>query len=241
MPLSLSLRRGAFAILALVGLAGCEVTTVSAPTSTSPSQSGVTLSPMGGAPQNFARVVRDMEPVMERECQRLTRNLNCDFLIQIDPRRSQPANAYQTLDKSGRPLLVFTRKLIQQARNSDELAFVMGHEGAHHIRGHIARQQSNAQLGALIFTGLAAATGSTQATAEEAARIGAFVGARRYSKDFELEADELGTILTAKGGYNPVRGSEFFTRIPDPGDKFLGTHPPNAERIATVRRTAAGL
>ena len=27
--------------------------------------------------------------------------------------------------------------------------------------------------------------------------------------------------------------------IPDPGEKFLGSHPPNAARIAIVRRTAA--
>ena len=67
------------------------------------------------------------------------------------------------------------------------------------------------------------------------------VGARSYSKNFELEADALGTIITARAGYDPLRGAEFFARIPDPGDKFLGTHPPNASGLDTVRRTAAGL
>ena len=74
-----------------------------------------------------------------------------------------------------------------------------------------------------------------------AQRLGAQVGARTYSKEFELEADALGTIIASRAGYDPLLGAEFFNRIPDPGDKFLGTHPPNAERIATVRRTAAGL
>ena len=37
-------------------------------------------------------------------------------------------------------------------------------------------------------------------------------------------------------GYDPVRGAAYFTRIPDPGNKFLGTHPPNASRIETVRQ-----
>lgn len=41
--------------------------------------------------------------------------------------------------------------------------------------------------------------------------------------------------------YDPLRGAEFFTRIPDPGNRFLGTHPPNAARLETVRRTAAAL
>ena len=90
----------------------------------------------------------------------------------------------------------------------------------------------------MIFSGLASITGADVTSAQ---RIGAQVGARSYSKDFELEADALGTVIAARSGYDPVRGSQFFNRIPDPGDRFLGTHPPNAQRIEVVRRTAAGL
>ncbi len=190
----------------------------------------------------FAEVVRRVEPVAERECRARTRDVNCDFRIIVDDRPNAPSNAFQTLDDDGRPLLVFTERLIDDARNVDELAFVMGHEAAHHVRGHIARQQQNAAAGAVIFGGLATTLTGGDATAiESAQRIGAQVGARTYSKDFELEADALGTVITAAAGYNPVNGAEFFNRIPDPGDRFLGTHPPNAQRIETVRRTAAGL
>jgi len=38
-----------------------------------------------------------------------------------------------------------------------------------------------------------------------------------------------------------LRGSEFFFRIPDPGNKFLGTHPANADRLSTIRAVAARL
>ena len=165
----------------------------------------------------------------------------CDFNIIIDDRPNQPSNAYQTLDKKGRPVVVFTLPLIRDARNADELAFVLGHETAHHIAGHIERQQQNAVAGAVIFAGLATLTGGDANAVRSAQKLGAQVGARTYSKDFELEADALGTIITAKAGYNPIRGAEFFTRIPDPGDKFLGTHPPNAARIKIVRQTAAEL
>lgn len=71
--------------------------------------------------------------------------------------------------------------------------------------------------------------------------MGGALGARSYSKDYELEADELGTIITARSGYDPIKGAAFFTRIPDPGDRFLGSHPPNGQRIATVRRTVANM
>jgi len=76
---------------------------------------------------------------------------------------------------------------------------------------------------------------------ETVSRVGATVGARRFSREFELEADAIGTVIAAQAGFDPVRGAEFFTRSPDPGDRFLGSHPPNADRIATVRRTAAQL
>ena len=117
----------------------------------------------------------------------------------------------------------------------------MGHEAAHHIAGHIARQQQNAVAGAVIFAGLATLSGGDANTVRSAQELGAQVGARSYSKDFELEADRLGTVISHKAGYDPVRGAAFFTRIPDPGNTFLGTHPPNALRINTVRKTAAKL
>jgi len=189
----------------------------------------------------FAEVVRRVEPVAERECRARTSGVDCDFRILVDDRPRQPPNAYQTLDDNGRPIVAFTLALIADARNADELAFVMGHETAHHIAGHIARQRKNAEAGALIFAGLASGIGGDASAVEAATRIGASVGARTYSKDFELEADKLGTIITARAGYEPVKGSQFFNRIPDPGDRFLGTHPPNAQRLEIVRRTAAGL
>lgn len=191
--------------------------------------------------QTFAAVVDRVAPVAEAECRRRAPGANCDFRIVVDARPNQPPNAFQTLDDDGRPIVAFTLGLIAEARNADELAFVMGHEAAHHIAGHIPRQQANAAAGALVFAGLAVLTGGDANAVRSAQEIGAAVGARAYSKDFELEADALGTVITHQAGFDPVRGAAFFDRIPDPGDRFLGTHPPNADRIATVRRTAAGL
>lgn len=230
------------ALTAFALVAACDdVVVTSAPTNTAapvardvPDQ----LRTPAQSARAFTEVVRRVEPVAERECRARTNAVNCDFKILVDDRPDSPSNAFQTLDDDGRPIIVFTLRLIDEARNADELAFVMGHEAAHHVRGHISRQRQNAAAGAIIFEGLATLTGRDP---EKAQQIGAQVGARTYSKDFELEADALGTVITARAGYDPVRGSQFFNRIPDPGDRFLGTHPPNAQRIETVRRTAAGL
>jgi predicted Zn-dependent protease len=192
--------------------------------------------------ENFNIAVARIEPVAEQMCRQRNPRQNCDFQIVIDDRPNQPVNAYQTLDRNGRPIIAFTVPLIADARNSDEIAFVMAHEAAHHIEGHIARQQTNAVVGAALIGGLAGVFGATdQSTIDAATRLGASVGARTYSKDFELEADALGTRIAAAAGFDPLNGAQFFFRIPDPGDRFLGTHPANADRLRTVQRVASGL
>lgn len=237
------MRKIVMAVVALT-LSGCITTTGPAP-QTNPPNTSITAAPplvtQNRAARNFLAVVQRMEPIAEHECRTRTRATNCDFKIVVDDRNGQPSNAYQTLDKSGRPVIAFTSALIAEARNQDELAFILGHEAAHHIRGHIPKTQQSALAGAVVGGLLAAVLGAGDTGIQQAQRVGGAVGARSYSKEFELEADELGTIITARSGYDPVRGAVFFTRIPDPGDRFLGSHPPNAQRIATVRRTMANM
>ncbi len=232
---------GLFAALALSGCGQLVVTTGGTAGQPQLAESSAPSLNADAAARAFVEVVSTVEPVAERECRARTNGVSCDFRIVVDDRPGQPSNAFQTLDDTGRPVVAFTLALIRDARNADELAFVLGHETAHHIAGHLERQRENAAAGAVIFAGLATLTGASEGGVQSAQDLGATVGARTYSKDFELEADALGTIITARAGYDPIRGSAFFTRIPDPGDRFLGTHPPNTSRVETVRRTAAGL
>jgi len=191
--------------------------------------------------ERFRTVAARVEPVAEGICRKRARNPSCDFRIVIDDRPGLPPNAYQSLDEGGRPVLAFTLSILADVENADQLAFVMSHEAAHHVAGHIPRQQQNAMTGAILLGGLASLTGAGSSAVDAAVDLGASVGARSYSKDYELEADAIGTVIAHEAGYDPVRGAAYFTRIADPGDRFLGTHPPNARRIETVRRVAAGL
>lgn len=230
--------------LLCLALAGCVTTTQQSPAPNSQRQSQAQSAPKlssGAAARNFRTVVARVEPVAERECRARTNNVNCDFDIRIDERANQPPNAFQTLSKSGRPIIVFNVGLIGEARNQDELAFVLGHEASHHIRQHIAKQQQSAVAGALIAGVLASIGGAGDAGIQTAQDLGGTVGARAFSKDMELEADSLGAVIAHRAGYDPRRGAEFFFRIPDPGDRFLGTHPPNAERRRAVNRVASQL
>lgn len=230
-----------FILLCVLALAACGAPPP--PTGSSPDQqSRPTIStPTSGNLAQFRSVVASVRPVAERECRARTSNVNCNFRIVVDDRPGRPANAFQSVDQQGRPVLAFNLALIAEVRNSDELAFVMGHEAAHHIAGHLDRQRNNAMAGAILLGGLAAMTGASQGAVQNATDLGAGLGSRTYSKDYELEADALGTIITRRAGFDPMRGAAFFTQIADPGDRFLGTHPPNAQRIETVRRVDAGL
>ena len=205
---------------------------------TSPASAAIPATDVAG----FGEIVRAVQPVATQECRRHAKSgTNCNFLIVVDPNRRAAPNAYQSVDEEGRPVLTFTTSLISAVRNADELAFILSHEAAHQVAGHLARQQQYAADGAEVFAGLATLTGGNARDVTKAQKLGAAIGARSYAKEFELEADELGTIITHRAGYNPLLGAQFFMRIPDPGDQFLGTHPPNADRLDMVRRTAARL
>lgn len=227
--------RRALTLLSLFVLSSCDVS-VQQPNS-APAEPIPKVTRSGG-PQSvadFRSVVARVEPVAERACRQMSPQRNCDFRITIDDRKGLPPNAYQTYEKSGRPLIAFTPALFREMKNRDELAFALAHEAAHHIRGHIQQTQSSAQTGAILGAILGSAIGLDQAGVETATNIGGTVGARRYSKGFELEADSLGARIAKQSGYNPLRGVLYFQDAADPGDQFLGTHPPNGDRIRTVR------
>ncbi len=185
----------------------------------------------------FAEVVARVEPVAEAECLQERPQGPCDFSFFIDIREDAFPNAYQALDRRGRPVVTFTRPLLKEIGNVDEIAFVMSHEAAHHILGHIQQQQFHAHEGAAWLGQLVEAEGGSSDEVANAQQLGALVGGRSYSKVFELEADALGTLIAARAGYSPTVGMAFFERIPDPGDQFLGTHPSNPDRLRVVQET----
>ncbi len=224
------------------GLSGCTITTVSSPRSepTASPQTTPVVSRRGSSQSlgDFRAVVARVEPVAEAACRARLPRGNCDFRVQVD-NRDVPPNAFQSLDPDGRPVITFTTSLMRVMRNRDELAFAFAHEAAHHIEGHIPTTQRNATLGVVAGTLLGSLAGLDSAGVEAAQNIGGTIGARRYSKDFELEADSLGAQIALRAGYDPLVGVQYFARSPDPGDRFLGSHPPNPERIRIVQRTVA--
>ncbi|HID67188.1 MAG TPA: peptidase M48 [Roseibacterium sp.] len=232
--------RPLIALIAALTLSACVAPTQTAAPSTTARS---TTAQPHNVPMSVARaieVTRRMEPIAESFCRSRTQGQNCDFefLVNRDPRAG--VNAFQALHpENGRPVITLTVGLIRAVRNDDELAFVIGHEVAHHIAQHIAQQEAAARAGALIFGASAQQRGGNREQIIEAAQAGALLGARQFSQSAELEADSLGTQITCRAGFDALAGARFFSLLPDPRAGILSTHPPNAARVATVRRAVA--
>lgn len=232
--------RPALALLALAFTAACTLAPVAplpAPIAPPPAQ---TQTPAQSSTRaDFSAVVARMRPVATQFCRERSPQLDCNFIVMLDDRPNQQPNAFHTRDENGRPIISFTESLIRELRSQDEIALIFGHEAAHHIADHIPRIQREAQTGALLGGLAAALMGADEGTARQIMSATASVGARRYAKPFELEADRIGAVIAERGGYDALRGAQVFRRIPDPGNQFLGTHPPNSERLREVESAVA--
>lgn len=230
-------------VAALVALAGCVQMPEQMPGTLPEGTTGTV--PAVSADQkarNFVSVVQRMEPAIEQQClSRRASPIRCDFQFVVDDRPGLEPNAFQTVDAAGRPVIGFTVSLINETHNADEIAFVVGHEASHHILGHLDAKASSARTGAIIFGTIAAAAGIDAVTVQGAQSMGAQLGSRYFSKDWELQADYLGAIIAAQAGYDPMRGAAFFDRLPDPGDRVLGSHPSREARKAQVARALQDL
>ncbi len=138
--------------------------------------------------------------------------------------------------------------LILNADTEAELAGVMAHEIAHVAAHHAMREQTRmnyAQLGTipLIFVG-----GGLGYGIYEAANIGIPLTFLQFSRDFEAEADFLGTQYLYRAGYDPQALIDFFEKIENlekqkPGliARAFETHPETPDRIAKTQDEIANL
>ena len=129
------------------------------------------------------------------------------------------------------------------------LATVVGHEIGHNVARHAAARLSRvtaAQVG-LLTAGVALDVAEVRQANEIAALLGAgiqFGIVLPYSRGQELEADDLGLDIMARGGFDPREATAFWRNMQSaPGERppeFLSTHPSPANRIAALEREIPG-
>lgn len=118
----------------------------------------------------------------------------------------------------------------------DEMAFVVGHEMAHVIRGHAWERVLNES--AVRFA--SAASSRLGPVGNWVSKQGMALLKKAYARDCENEADEMGLRLAAAAGYDPAAALSLFRRLDqltgggEISGEYFSTHPPARERLARL-------
>ena len=146
--------------------------------------------------------------------------------------------------------VAFYTGLLDVMENDDQVATVMGHEVGHLARRHAtqrARRQASAGLGlAIINAGLGAAGVQNADTWAGILGTGVQYGViLPYSREHELEADQLGVQYMAAGRYNPVEALRFWQTLSAQGGRapaeLLSTHPSSSTRMQALSSQLRGM
>ena len=137
--------------------------------------------------------------------------------------------------------IFLTRSLVDLCKQKpDEIAFILGHEMAHVIRGHAMKRivSSSAMAAA------SRATPTRNLLTVWLRKVGIQFFESAYSQDRELEADVFGARLTKAAGYDPDAPVEMLSRLAELGrntneiniGSYFSSHPPFTTRIHNLKR-----
>lgn len=141
--------------------------------------------------------------------------------------------------------VAFYTGIIPVCQDEAGIAVVMGHEVAHAIANHARERMSQGLVANGLLGGLQVALGENPSLTEtiflQAVGIGSQVGMLKFSRDQELEADQLGLIFMAIAGYDPQEAPEFWKRMEAKSGggsppEFLSTHPGPGRRIDQLNK-----
>ncbi|MGI8495431.1 MAG: M48 family metallopeptidase, partial [Pyrinomonadaceae bacterium] len=148
----------------------------------------------------------------------------------------------------GGPMYV-NRGMIEAAKNEGEMAGVMAHELSHVALRHGTAQATKAsnptaQLPAIGGAILGAILGGTAGGAiAQAGQVGSAAIITKYSREYETQADILGSQIMARAGYDPNDLANMFRTIERQSGgsgtpEWLSSHPNPGNRYATIQREA---
>ena len=160
-----------------------------------------------------------------------------DFHVLNDP---QTINAFAL---PGGQVFI-TDALLSKLETKGQIAGVLGHEMGHVLARHGSQQLAKSQLtDGLIGAVAVAASNPNDPNGASAAQIAAVVGqlvGLRYSREDELQADELGVRLMSEAGYDPramLQVQEILIKSSEGGQppEFFSTHPNPENRIERIQ------
>jgi predicted Zn-dependent protease len=145
----------------------------------------------------------------------------------------------------GGPMYV-NRGMIEAARTEGEMAGVMAHEISHVALRHGTAQATKSQkYGTLAaIAGIAGAIVTQNPNVGQLAQAPFAVYLLKFSREYETEADILGSQIMAQAGYDPRDLANMFRTLEQQGGGgggFLSDHPSPKDRYARINREAQSL
>ena len=149
--------------------------------------------------------------------------------------------------------LFLERGLLEAADDESELAGVIAHEMAHDAARHANKLMKKAtiasifyqaaQIAAVVLTGGVAGIGTYYALQYGFYGLGLVLNLNLLgvSREFEMQADQLGVQYAWNAGYDPSGFTRFFDKIATRegyvnGASWFRTHPPFYQRLVDTRR-----
>ncbi|MEL6727427.1 MAG: M48 family metallopeptidase [Pseudomonadota bacterium] len=137
------------------------------------------------------------------------------------------------------------RVTLEDIRDVDKLAVVMGHEIGHALAHHGAKRMSNsrlAQIGTVaVGLGLGDMDPGQAQMVRQAMGMAAQGGLMAFSREHETEADKIGLELLVRACYDPREAPELWQRMGQIGGgqrppEWMSTHPASETRAANFRQ-----
>ena len=207
--------------------------------------------------QDASRKVAQQFPLLnDSQSERYVESVGEKLVAAIPAEFRQPAFDYQFDVVNARDINAFAlpggpmyvnRGMIEAAKNEGEMAGVMAHEISHVALRHATAQQTklsnplNQILGIGAILGGAVLGGQAGAQAGQIFAAGYFL---RYSRDYETQADILGSRIMANAGYDPRDLANMFRTIEQQSGggrspEWLSSHPNPGNRYQNINREAS--
>ncbi len=133
-------------------------------------------------------------------------------------------------------IIIMTDELVRLAEHEDEVLAVLAHEIGHIRHRHSLRSVLQNSTVALAIASL---TGDLASLTSISAALPTMLVQLKYSRGFELEADDYAVAMMHETGIEPTELGEILLRMTGGADgkipDYLSTHPGSEERMKRIR------
>ncbi len=139
---------------------------------------------------------------------------------------------------AGGKIVVYTGIIDALKLTDAQLAAVIGHEISHALREHSREQVSRAKLKNVGTAAVSELFGLNSAE-QTVVNLAAEALSLKYSRSQETEADNMGTELMARAGYDPNEAVKVWEKMSalskSSTPEFMSTHPSHETRIENLK------